>query len=190
MPEPWGPLPFPTRGDDDEGLTYEGVGRVMTAWESIEFELSRTYSIFHGEADGPGIQVYGTGRIFQERLKLLREAGYRYFCRVHNQPLEGAFDRLSEALDWHSSRRNEVAHGVVFNVANLSYFMQRFGLRTGLRPQYLLIPPLYTVRSHPGGLPAYAYAYTDLLLLRDRMHILLGEIMDYRSWLQKASATP
>src|SRR5262245_12448662 len=61
MPEPWGPLPFPTRGDDDEALTHEGVGRVMSAWEAIEFELSRTYSIFESDPDGPSIQDYGKG---------------------------------------------------------------------------------------------------------------------------------
>ena len=181
MPEPWGPLPFPTRGDDDDGLTHEGVGRVMSAWEAIEFELSRTYSIFHGEPDGPGIQVYGTGRIFQERLRLLRVAADRHFCRYPNQPLEGAFDRLGEALAWYADRRNEVAHGFVFAIHNMTYFMRRFGLRTGGKPQFLLIPPLYTVRNHTDGLPDYAYAYTDLLLLRDRIHYLLGEIMQYRS---------
>jgi len=45
MAEPWDPFPLPTHADHNDRITYEGVGRVLTMWEHVEFALSRVYSI-------------------------------------------------------------------------------------------------------------------------------------------------
>lgn len=76
------------------------------------------------------------------------------------------------------------------SVHNMTYFMRRFGLRTGAHRQYLLIPPLYTVRKHTDGLPSYAYAYSTLMLVRDRMNYLWADLSKFRERLMSVRGLP
>ena len=57
MANPWDTPPLPTYGDDNEDETFTAVGRVMTQWESIEFELARLYSTFVGKPDDYAARV-------------------------------------------------------------------------------------------------------------------------------------
>ena len=69
MTNPWDAPPLPSRGDSDKNETYAGVGRVISAWENIEFALARLYSVYIGAPDDiHGLRAYGTGRIFRDRL--------------------------------------------------------------------------------------------------------------------------
>ena len=183
MPNPWDPLPFPTRGDDDDRLTFEGVGRVISHWEAVEFELARLYSAFVGDPDGEPMQKgYGQGRIFQDRLRIARLAASKWFIEAPDQHAEAGFDHLAFSAEKFAERRNEVAHGIVFRVQNMTYFRNRFGLSADRRSVFALIPPLYTLRKHDNatGMPTYAYASVELQTLTDRLLSLVVDTRSYR----------
>jgi hypothetical protein len=184
MSNPWDSLPFPTSGDSDDRLTYEGVGRVMSEWEGNEFELARLHSVFLGDPDGDAaISSYGKGRIFQERIRILREAAERYFSRHPNQTMEGNFERLAVAAEGFADRRNEVAHGYVLPMNKMLFFMHQIGLPVSEVPLYALVPPLHTIRWHKEGLPKYAYTSSELRTLSERLLLLLGHVHHHRMTL-------
>jgi hypothetical protein len=160
MSNPWDPYPFPAAADEDPRDTYYGVGVVISGWESIEFEFARLYSVFKGlgPKNGDAIQEYGTGRIFRERADALSTLSERYFTKNCNQAHEAEYAKLLVAAVGFSARRNEVAHGIVINVAGIAYFKMRMPLLDPNKVQTVVIPPYYTIRFHdPGGFPSYAY---------------------------------
>ena len=174
------PFPLPSSGDDNERLTFDGVGRAITAWESVEFELSRLYSIFAGDPDGSAIQEYGRGQIFRERLKSLKEAGERAFIRRPDQGLEDIMGCLGGTAQGYSNRRNEVAHGIVFLVSSLTFFRVRFCTAAG-ECSWALIPTYYNIRKHNNdGAPTYAYTSTELRALTGMLYELLDKIKGFR----------
>jgi len=63
MSNPWDPPPTPSYADDDSDKTFCGVGYVMSAWETIEFELSRLHSVFEGDPDGDAMPCGITARV-------------------------------------------------------------------------------------------------------------------------------
>lgn len=75
MPNLWDRPPIPKRGDENDDITFSHVGRFMSEWEALEFELSRLYAFFAGTPDSVDLmQVYGTGSIFAERSRMLEQA--------------------------------------------------------------------------------------------------------------------
>ena len=52
MTSPWEAPLLPDQGDDNENDTYLAVGKIISGWETIEFELSRLYSVFERDPDG------------------------------------------------------------------------------------------------------------------------------------------
>ncbi len=143
----WDVPPLPTIGDDDEEATYAGVGRVTSQWEAIEFQFSRLYSIFVGKPDEE-MRAYGAGRIFRERSKILAEAARDYFIRNPDQELEGQLHALTIRAEGFSDRRNEIAHGIVFQLQRLSFFREQMDPSVRGKFQWGLIPPYHTSQKH------------------------------------------
>lgn len=162
---PWDPIPIPTHADPIDSATYEGVGRVISQWESVEFQLSRLYSAFVGDSDGPPIQQYGVGRIFKERLAILERSAQQWFISQPSQHAEGHFDRIVEQVRGFADRRNEVAHGIVFPVHTVSFFMETMKLPSG-NEWWALVPPYHLLRKHDErGAPTYVYTRAELFTL-------------------------
>ena len=179
----WDVPPLPTRGDDDDDWTYAGIGRVTSQWEAIEFELSRLYSIFVGKPDEE-MQGYGQGRIFIDRAKILEETAQKYFVMQPNQDLEGQLCSLMQRVRGFSDRRNEVAHGIVFQLQHLAFFRKNMDTSVRGKIQFGLIPPYHTLRKHgPDGFPLYAYTSTHLLKLEEVMRWLELDLASYRRQL-------
>ena len=160
MPDPW-IIPFPGQGDANIRLTHQGMGMVIDRWEAIELELARLYSVFMGDPDGAAVNDYGRPRIFAERVLGLRKVGEAHFTQMPDQALEGELARVTMISERFADRRNEVAHGFALPVENMTYFQQQMKLSKARRNHYLVIPPIYTVRKHVGGLPTYAYLVPD-----------------------------
>ena len=179
----WNPDPFPAKLDDRERDTYYGVGLVMSHWASVEFELARLYSFFAGDEDADTVQLYGRGQIFRERLAILCKAAGVFFVRWPDQNIEGAFDRLTDVAEALSTHRNDVAHGIVFDVSGMTVFKMRFPKVYGRKSQYALVPPFYTVRRHDGGLPTYAYALPEMKLLAGDLLRLVVDVREFREVL-------
>ena len=69
MPNPWDIPPFPIRGDDHQGTTSAGMGRVLTQWEVIEGELAQIYGWLVMQPDEmEALHEYGEPPIFRERI--------------------------------------------------------------------------------------------------------------------------
>jgi hypothetical protein len=141
MSNPWDPFPFPLEGDEDCRLTFEGIGRIITIWEHVEFTLARIYSIFVGRPDTDAVHEYGAPRIFRERIALLKSASCRWEIRHPSQRLEHFRDLMCADAELLAGRRNEIAHSVVFDVSQLPYFQDRL-----TRPGYRSTPN--TLLSH------------------------------------------
>ena len=92
MAKPWAIPPLPRNGDPNPNKTYAHVGFIMSRWESLEFELSRLYSLFLGTLDGTeAMRAYGKGRIFPERIDNLAKAADTHFRILPCQKREGRF---------------------------------------------------------------------------------------------------
>jgi len=181
MANPWDPFPLPTRGDEDKNSTFQGVGFATSQWEFLEFRLSRLYSVFVDQADSlDAIRTYGAGRIFKDRLVLLKNAANQHFVRHPAQRTEVIFERLVVALLGFADRRNEVAHGVVYPAFKIDG-----------RKQYALIPPYHLLRKHNAdGAPTFAYTHHELELLGYRLLKLSTEVEEYWKALAGPKATP
>lgn len=176
MLNPWDVPPLPTMGDDDPDWTYAGVGRVTSQWEAIEIQFSRLYSIFVGKPDEE-MRAYGKGRIFRERSEILAQAAKTYFISNPDQELEGQLYSLTQRAEGFSDRRNEIAHGIVFQLQRLTFFRESMDVSVRGKFQYGLIPPYHTLRKHAAdGSPLYAYTSVHLLKLEEDMSWLVADL--------------
>jgi hypothetical protein len=184
-------IPFPTfphlpdTGDQLPGQTHEAVGEFIHCWESVEYDLSRTFSATMGRPDGRLIPFYGeNGRIFKERMKLLKIAiDHEFVVRPH-QEREAQFDSLVEATSWYSDRRNEIAHSVVYDLMALPRFSKRQEGRP-LRPHYFAMPPLYAFTKlesyrQAKHSPPYALSSVEIHVLCQWCLELLHECRRFR----------
>lgn len=177
---------LPDMGDPTPGRTHEAVGEFIHCWESVEFELSRTFSAVMGKPDGRLIMFYGEhGRIFKDRLNLLKIAiGHEFVVRPH-QGREAQFDKLVEAVTWYSERRNEIAHSVVYDLTDLPSFTERHEGKQGQGSNYFAVPPLYAFTKREayrlaGKSPPYALSSVELHALCAGCLELLRECRDFR----------
>jgi hypothetical protein len=53
----------------------------MTGWETIEFELSRLYSVFASDPDGDAMRDYGKPYNARFRLEGIAEIADKFFVR-------------------------------------------------------------------------------------------------------------
>jgi len=179
MSSPWDAPPLPYRGDDDPDAIYLGVGKIMTGWETLEFELSRLYSVFCDDSDGDSMREYGKPTIARLRLDGLSQAADKFFIRKPSQEIEGEFHGILTRLREVALRRNEVAHGIVFDVQRITALRQKFRPEFRGRPQHVLIAPYYAFKQHDtDGLPAYGYTSPTLhllMLVMAESHQLIGQ---------------
>lgn len=178
----WDRPPLTSNGDAEESVTYEYVGRVLSEWESLEFELSRLYRFFVGGTDEiEHLREYGAGRIFRDRAKLLADKAKPYFIQRCDQQREGDLDELIAAAIGHADRRNDIAHGIVFRISGLTLFRQRIRYDRLHRDHYAVVPTLYALRFHtPDGLPEYAYASTEMKRIASRILNLRKQVEKFR----------
>jgi hypothetical protein len=169
MVEPWHRPPIPTVGDASINDTYIGVGRVLSKWEEIELELSHLHSCFLGQPyTVQAIRTYGAGRIFNERIALVRRAADAYFVQVCDQSIEGDFDQLQHRCIGFSARRNDIAHGIV----NAMNTVDKVNLATGMvdiyGSEWAVFPPYYDPKRHREddlGMVEFGYTVDDMMQL-------------------------
>lgn len=173
MPNPWDPYPYPAMGDAESSATYAGVGVALSQWEALEFGLARAFSHFVDDPDGEALRLYGNGRIFRDRVSALGEVANRYFIKLPSQSREGEFKRIIDLAVRFSDRRNEVAHGMVLDVARITYFRRKMPLIDMQANHHVLVPPWHTLRQHNSeGFPSYAFNKLQLDDLAIKFHTL------------------
>jgi len=191
MTEPWDRPPYPSQGDTAEDITFAGVGRVISQWESIESELSHLYALFTGtqfkyesyEAS------YATGKTTQGRLQTAEKAADKFFQRKPHQKFEGEFCRLIKIISGFSERRHDVAHGIVQPFQWYLTIVPKHNLKFDTPFQFCVVPPHYQVKSiTTKNLPKYIYTSVELMELEKKLYNLLVELILFKSnlggWLQ------
>lgn len=171
------------RGDEDQDETLRGVGLVMSSWEGVELELAILYSCFVGDPKGRSVMQYGSGRIFRDRIDGLNRAASRYFISNCNQDAEGALSYIVDEAISASDRRNDVAHGIVFRVDLMTHFRHQIPVSLLNREHYAVIPPIYSVRKHAGGLPNYAYRSRDMIEIAQQLYTLRRHVVAFENRL-------
>ena len=99
--------------------------------------------------------------------------------------VEGDFDKLTEAAEGFSARRNDVAHGTVFLVTEIEFFSSKFEPRHRTIPGWALIPPYYATRSYEDGMPTWAYTSAELDQLSLNLARLRAALTQYRALLER-----
>ena len=119
-PKPWDPPPLALdSGDVSASVTYEAVGRALSQWEKFESELAALFAVFvggHPTSVPPAIRAYGSIQTFRGRADMIEAAAEAFFAIFPNPQLDletRASKFMVRARGW-SSRRNEIAHGVVW----------------------------------------------------------------------------
>jgi hypothetical protein len=186
MSNPWDRPPLPTAGDLDPDKTCAGVGRVTSQWECIEFGLCRLCSVFLSDPDGEAMRFYGEKRSFQARLEEFAKTVEPYFIPRCNQNLEINLEiqlhQIIAEANAFVDRRNDVAHGTVFQINLLDFYRTR--LTRPEMQQYAVIPPYHMIRSHgDDGFPLYGYTHETLLNLVQQMEPLRQRIIELRECL-------
>lgn len=112
-----------TVGDDNQDIIYHAVGLALSQWERLENTIFQLYSIFcesNSSATYNALRrAFGTIESSDGRRKALEETARMYFGD-HNYP-DGAakpYKLLFESHKNASSRRNEIAHGIVYEFVN------------------------------------------------------------------------
>ena len=171
MGHPWDRPPIPKRGDEHEDITYTHVGKIITRWESIEFELSRLYTWLGGSLhDQALMREYGACSIFRERAKTLERKAEAFFANHPNQRREGEFHELLRQAKGYVNRRSDIAHGILFRIDPITYFRERIKPQLLKREHYAIILPLYAYRfATPQGFPDFAYTSVEMRRLGQRL---------------------
>jgi hypothetical protein len=168
---PWEIPPFPTKGDDNECITFESVGRALTAWENFETRLFWLYVAILGVSGWtvPAERAYGAIATSRGRVDMLRAAGSAYLFEYRTP--EEKSDELKQDLATllnragdYASRRNEIAHGVVWKYSDAYIYEPRDG--------YVLSPPPYstnkrTLGPHSITMPRYLYSSVEINHFRE-----------------------
>jgi hypothetical protein len=190
--KPWDVPPLPRNGDAIPDKTFAYVGFFMSRWESLEFELSRLHSHFLGALDETeAMRAYGSGRIFPDRIAILKRAADAHFRTSPNQKREGQFDGLLTEARGYADRRNEIAHGIVFRISEITFFRERLKPQLLHREHWALIPPLYASKAHRhSGIPGYGYAATAMDRLAQRVMNLQSRIRSLHSGPNSLAISP
>lgn len=159
---------------------FRAVGRALSAWEYMEYDLSRLYEELVGaRTDGAGAG-YGTLVSGAARLQLVVQAA-AFFPAATPGSLKEITDVI-KLVEKFGARRNDIAHGVVTKVAG--------------RSGWYLRPAWYDTRKSPRGSLSYSkkynfgaglYAYTaeqinayadEFQAINKRLQPLIPEVSD------------
>ena len=186
MTNPWDRPLLPTYGDTDPNKLYDAVGRMPSAWEAIEFDLCRIFSIFAKDPDGEAMRRYGSSRALPRRLDAFSNQAETYFVDSPNQNREIELHQLLNEIKGFYERRNEVIHGIVLPINNLDYYKQYLTERSLEPPQYAVIPPYYMVRGYGvDGFPLYGYNEAMIIDLLQKMWNIHERLNAFRESLVK-----
>lgn len=157
--KPWDRRPWPANGDDSIRLTYESVGRTLSAWESHESALSLLFANFVGSRETRAAKrAYCAVRTFEGRAEMLKAASKAYFETYPDKPLYAKFSEIYKQAKEYASRRNDIAHGVVGH-----FYSQPFPMYAIESSSYALYPSYANFKDRDiNEVPAYCYTSVEL----------------------------
>lgn len=164
MGNPWDVRSPSHHGDHDPTILHAAVGRALSAWELLELDWARVYSVFIWKHPYEAVHEpqYKNARIFRERMGIIDTAAKTYFMQRPNQESEGEYDRLKDETVHLADRRNDIAHGLVTNVGSVSYNTAEV-MQGKFHPLHMLCPAMYRSKQYitaPPKLPFPGYSWT------------------------------
>jgi len=202
MTNPWDKRPRQPIGDDNPHDLWMAVGKALSAWEQLEEGLAMIFGQLVDSRFGSAQIAYGKLSSPQGRSDLLLSAA-DWVLAGRDDNLLDEITRLSRAAGNFSSRRNEIAHGIVMG-----------GFAHGRDLGTYLYPPEYNsrkllsradrlafVRKHgpdkyefdfPFRPMEYAYVATDVTYYGDQFRELAWQASDlaYRTRLRCGELFP
>jgi hypothetical protein len=177
-----------SRGDDNEETIYIAQGRSLHRWEMLESFFAIFFGYLVQSQSLAARRAYGSIASARGRRDAIRAAAEIFFINhaVSKQDQE-RFDKLMRHFESASGRRNEIAHSVLMNVADLGWF---------------ILPPEYNTNKTLSGfkiekaeygilemLPGkYRYTSADITHFYERFDLLRTALFSYMQALQQAYA--
>lgn len=176
---------FTSSPDADETTLYAEVGRFISVWEHTEFAFARLYSRFRGDQESTEfLREYGAGKVFHDRSLALQRVAEKFFVSCCNQDSEASLATLLKVARQFADRRNEIAHGVLFNAAHWPDLKEAADPSGAVRGDaFVVIPAFHIDRYHNEELPKYAYSSKEIAFLRRNLVDLINLIHGYRASL-------
>lgn len=175
-------LSHPTAYDADPRATFEGVGRVMSAMASMEFEFARLFSAFHGEADGDALLAYGAPGTLKQRIAKLYAVASSYFSVCPDHGIEALFIAICNEAESLARPAAEIGRGIVVETGLAVTGSAQAGVT-----RYAVLPAHHELDNKPAGLASYAYASRELNGLANKIETLAARISALRSSLPPPS---
>jgi len=168
MSNPWDRPPYPTRGDTHADETYAAIGRVLSAWEAVESELSVLFAVFKGRRYDLEIYetYYDVGKTTKNRIRAVENAAEQFFLKRPNQDLEGNFQTIMKSVCGFADRRHDCAHGIVQPIQWYLSLIPEHEVETFTPWQFCVVPPQYQrsmFQKNPHAAPKHIYIAPQLL---------------------------
>jgi hypothetical protein len=163
--------------DQNIDTLYAAVGRAMSAWETVEAHLSNLYSI---AVKSPTYMVamksYGRdSKIFTSRMSTLAKAAASYFAKHPSQEHEGTLAALIAEARELSTKRNDIAHGIVCSIPIV--------VNENVQPGYAMVPQLYAVFRLNDAEGHYWYGSSEIDTYTERFLALADRVAKFNEIL-------
>jgi hypothetical protein len=170
--QPWEVPDPPAQGDPSADDTFRAVGAALSQWEHFEGNLTLAFSYLIGAGYGniAATRAYGSVETFRGRANMIETAAEVYFRHTPDPRLQSLLAELLKRSRQFTTRRNEIAHGIVnpyFGVGEDDLLVQK---------GFVLYPAYYATRKRklPGAAPyeyvAFTFAYSSVEIDNFREH--------------------
>jgi hypothetical protein len=120
MRNEWDVRPRAEKGDDTPDVIFHAVGAALSTWERLESIVAELFDLLLASGNRAAFKVYQSSNTANARLAMLNAA----------LPLDGAsvaanakLEKFVAALNQFVARRNEIAHGQVYNLGEHGYYL-------------------------------------------------------------------
>jgi hypothetical protein len=167
MKNPWDVRDPSPLGDSDENQIFNAVGRALTEWEQVENACARLFALLVSANQrrtyhAPAVRAFGCINSTKTKAEMLRVAAVPYFARRKSKAQFAAqFKKVVGEYTNFSSRRNDIAHGLLSRVFITGKRTSK-GERRGAIGLYLL-PSFYNSKKFKEEKFSYQYTSSDLI---------------------------
>src|ERR1700730_15826035 len=120
MGNEWDVRPRSGKGDETPDAIFHAVGVATTAWERLESTLAELFDLLLASENRAAFKVYQSSKTSYAPMEMLRAAlPLDRASYATNKTLADFVSTVSEF----AARRNEIAHGQVYNLAEHGYYL-------------------------------------------------------------------
>jgi hypothetical protein len=164
-PNPWDIAPLLPKGDAEATPIWTAVGKALTVWERLDGVLADIFGVMVGSRGGAATAALGIIGTSSTRAEMLNVAGAIVLQK--DATLLSALKSITRRAGYLSSRRNDIAHGVVGHF--VEGHTDEHGAVTEVDHGHYLTPATYATRKRSNierqmGDPMmldHVYAYTS-----------------------------